>query len=451
MKSLLLPLCCVWSALLFAQPADIHPLTLREALDMALSNSAQLKKNHLDRQALEVRIKEGRSAMAPQINAGVGLDYVPGLPTTFLPATLFGGPDGGYTAATLGQPWQLTGTVRMDQPIFNEAVRRMALAANISRGIYDLLTTKTEEEVLFNTATLFYQTLQTEMLLDAVNANLGKLEALERMAQLQLDNGYAVPTDVKRVRVARTNLETQRYNLLNNIQALHQTLQFLCGLSFDETLDPAENLDNPAADSARWQDLALEIESTTEYRLLQRNVELNRIQKRSLRGQMAPSLGLYIAAGFLTQRNDANFVAPDSRWYGLGAAGLKLNVPIFDGFLNRRKVALLNIESQKIEEDRRLLGQAKTLEFLQAKIQFRGTLHMLRTQEDNVALAREITDKLLLQYKEGVAPITDLLSAQTAMAEAEAHYWQQVFNYKLAVVKLLKAAGQMRILTENKK
>lgn len=434
--------------MLFAQTPDQRPIALREALELALANSAQVKKANLDRQALEVRLKEGRSALAPQVNGSIGFDYVPGLPTTFLPANLFGGPDGGFVAATLGQPWQLNGAVRLDQAVFNESARRMAPAANVSRSLYDLLTAKTEEEVVYNTALVFYQSLQTEILLDAVNANLGKLEALERMAQLQLDNDYAVPTDVKRVRVARTNLEAQRYNLVNAIQALRQTLQFLCGIPFGEPLEPSENLDRPTADSARWQALTLEVEGTTEFRLLQRQIELNRIQKRSLRGSLTPSLGLYAVAGFLTQRPDAAFAAPENRWYGLGAAGVKLQVPIFDGFLSRRKVSLLNIESQKIEEDRRQLGQAKTLEFMQAKNQFQGALAMLRTQEENVALARDITDKLLLQYKEGMTPLTDLLSAQTALAEAESHYWQQVFNYKLAVVKLLKSAGKLRILTE---
>ena len=34
-------------------------------------------------------------------------------------AELFGGPGGGYIPATLGQPWQLTGTVRLDQHLFD--------------------------------------------------------------------------------------------------------------------------------------------------------------------------------------------------------------------------------------------------------------------------------------------------------------------------------------------
>ena len=445
MKGLLLPLCCSLATFSYAQSAS-RPVSLSETLEFAIENSVQLKKARLDRQALELKLKEGRSTFAPEINAGINLDYVPVLPTTFLPSDLYGGPDGGYVAATLGQPWQLTGSVRLEQPIYNEAARRMAPAANVSRGIYDLLTTRAEEEVLFNTATVFYQTLQTEKLLDAINANLDKLQTLKRMAELQLANGYAIPTDVKRIRVALTNLETQRHNLVYGIQALHQTLQFLCGIPYDEPFDPVADMADPAADSSRWQNLVLELEASTEYRLLQRQIELNSIQTRSLRSEMAPRFSAYAATAFQAQRPDANFFETDRRWYGFGAVGFKLDIPIFDGFLHRRQAAQMAIEGMKIEEDRKQLVQYKALEFHQARDQFQGAVQMLHTQEENVALARDITDKLLLQYKEGVAPLTDLLNAQTAMAEAETHYWQQVFNYKLAVLKLLKASGHLSLL-----
>jgi outer membrane protein len=435
--------CWVVVATMHAQPTP-RSLTLSEALKLALANSAQLKKTRLDREHLELRFKEGRSATLPQINAGVGFDYFPVLPTQFLPADLFGGPDGGYVPATFGQPWQLAGTVNVQQAIYNESARRMAPAANTSRALYDLLSTRAEEEVIYNTAMVYYQTLQTEQLLRSVSANLNKLDALQRMAELQLANGYATPTDVKRIRVARTNLETQRQSLDGGIRALHLTLQFFCGIPYEDAIAPTGEMDNPAADSSRWQMLTLEPESTTEYRLLQRQLELNRIQSHSLRGEVMPRLSAYALGALQAQRSDANFFDPAKRWYGLAAVGFKLDVPIFDGFRRRHKAGQMAIEAQKIEEDRRQLEAAKKLEFYQARDQFQGAIRMLRTQEDNVALAREITDKLMLQYKEGMAPLNDLLNAQTAQAEAETNYWQQVFTYKLAVLKLLKSAGVIK-------
>jgi outer membrane protein len=209
---------------------------------------------------------------------------------------------------------------------------------------------------------------------------------------------------------------------------------------------PVEEMTNPAADSLRWQSLTLEPERTTEHLLLLQNLALNRIQTRSLWAEGLPNLSAYVTGLFQTQRDDANIFDTDTRWYGAASFGLKIDIPIFDGFRRTRKVRLLKLEALKLEEEQRQVDEAKMLEFIQAREQLQNALRALQTQTDNVALAREITDKLMLQYKEGVMSLTDLLTAQTALSEAETNYWQQVFAYKLAVLKLLKASGKLEEL-----
>ncbi|MFN0173488.1 MAG: TolC family protein [Saprospiraceae bacterium] len=427
-------------------PSNARPLALGESIKLALDNSAQIKKAKIDRQILERRVKEARSEGFPQISAGVELDYWPLLPTQIMPGEIFNQPEGTYVPVQFGRSWQLGGNVTLQQNIINEAARRNLPALRSTRDISDLLIVRSEYEVIFNTATVFYQTLQTEQLLRAVDANLAKLEALQGMAQLQLDNGYAVPTDVKRIRVAKTNLETQRQNLLTGISSLRQTLLFLCGLPLDETLDLSAEIGSPAADSARWQSLSLDPSTTTESRLLVHNLELLHIQRKSAIAEALPSLSAFATISAQGFRSDINFFDIDHEWYGAAGAGVKLKIPIFDGFRVHNKAWVYKLEVQKLEEDRRQLNEGKTLEFRQAREQLGTSLRTLRSQSDNVALAREITDKLVLQYKEGVASLTDLLNAQTALSEAETNYWQQVFSYKLAVLKLLKTAGQLELL-----
>ena len=433
-----------------AQPSTTaaRPLALGESLKLALENSTQIHKAKIDRQILERRVKEARSEGFPQITAGVNLDYWPLLPTTLLPGELFNLAEGTFLPAQFGRSWQLGGNVTLEQNLINESARRNVPALKTTRNINDLLIERSENEVIFNTATVFYQTLQTEQLLRAVDANLAKLEALQGMAQLQLNNGYAVPTDVKRIRVAKTNLETQRQNLLTGISGLHQTLQFLCGLSYEEALDLSAEIGTAAADSARWQSLTLDPQTTTESRLLGHYLDLQRIQRRSAIAEALPSLKAFATISAQGFRQNINFFDIDRRWYGSAGAGVRLKIPIFDGFRVRNKALVYRLEEQKLEEDQRQLNGAKTLEFRQAREQLGTSLRTLRSQSDNVALAREITEKLVLQYKEGVASLTDLLNAQTALSEAETNYWQQVFSYKLAVLKLLKAAGQLELLKD---
>jgi outer membrane protein len=423
-----------------------RPVKLKEGLMLALENSAQVRKAALDREGVELRLKEGRSAMYPQITGTLGMDYFPALPNQLYPGEVFGQAGGTYVPIQIGRPWQMSGGVLLEQQIYNESMRRAIPAMNTTRAIFDLLGEKAEEEVIFTTATVFYQILQTEQLHRSVNANLSKLEALERMAQLQLANGYAIPTDVKRIKVARTNLETQRQNLYSGINSLRQTLQFLCGVPFEAPFDPVEEVSNPLADSSRWISLSLEPESTTEHRLILRNVELNRINLRSLRAANMPVLSGYASAFSQSFRSDPFFADPGMRWFGTASTGLRLKIPFFDGFRRHRKADLLELDGMKLEEDRRQVDRAKNLEFLQAHDQLKTAIRALRTQADNVTLAREIGDKLFLQYKEGVVSLTDLLNAQTALSESESNYWQQVFGYKLSILKLLKAAGRLEDL-----
>ena len=426
-----------------------HPVTLPEALDLALTNSAQLRKAKLDRQSFELRLREGRSAAYPQINAVVSLDAYPSLPTQLMPGEVLGRSDDSYVPVQFGQPWQFGGMINVDQALYSESARRMVPATNVSRTLFELLTEKAEDEVVFQTATVFFQFLQAEAALRTVDANLHKISELERMVSLQVSNDYAVPTDVKRLRVAYNNLNTQKQNLLAGIAALRQTLQFLCGVPYDSPFDPVwTDIAEPGADSTRWLSIPLEPENTTENRLLLHNIELNRIRANSLRAEAYPSLGAYANLGFQTWREDANFLDTDHRWYGVAALGFRLRVPVFDGFKRRNQLALLGIDNQKLEEDRRQLVSARELEYRQARDQVQNNLFALKTQAENVRLAREISETTMLPYKEGTAPLSDLLNAQTALAEAETNYSQQTFVYRLSVLKLLKATGQLDLLRQ---
>jgi outer membrane protein len=435
----------LWASTIFAQSA--RKVTLTEALALAKANSSQLKKSVLDRQSLEYRIKEEQNVLFPQVNATMDLDVYPVLPTQLISGEFLNQP-GTYVPVQFGQPWALAGGLNVQQLIFNESYRRGIPARNIGRALLDLMTDKTSEDVIYNTASVFYQTLQTSELLRTVNANLDKLSALQKIAKLQYENGYATPTDIKRITVAKTNLETQKQNLLDGIMSLQNTLKFFCGVDLSEEFTPIENLQNPAADSLLWQTIDLQSEATTEHKIVQKGMELLRIRLRALRAERYPNVSAYGATQYQSQRGNGNFFDGSGKWFGMVAVGFKVRVPVFDGFRRNNKSAQMDFELLKLEEDRKQLKYAKNLDFSQAKRQFTTSLQFLTTQEQNVALAREIQEKFILQYKEGIAPLTDLLNTQTALSEAETNYWQQVFSYKIAVLKLLKSAGQLHSLSE---
>lgn len=437
---LVIGLCIPLDALL-AQ--TIRPLSLPEVLDLAIDNSVELQKGRLDRQALEQEIRQRAASAWPQVAGMVQVDYAPNRPIEFWPTALFGGSTGDYIPVEVNQPWQTAAVVRIDQSVYNTSALRMAPARKVSRSIADLSLKKGEEEVLFHTANLFYKILQMEQLLEGMDANLERLAELQRMATLMLENDYAIPTDVKRLKVAVTNLETRQSNLASSLEIMKQNLQFICNLPFEQPIELAWGVETPVADSLKWQNMVLDVGSSTEVRMLRDQIEMHRIRRRSQYGEVFPSLSAYATGGIMAQRRDAGFFGPDNDWYGMAQVGFRLKVPVFDGFLHRHQSNVLRLEGEKLALDSDRVSRSKALEFNQSYAQYRNALNLVHTQEENVALARDITNKLFLQYKEGEASLTDLLNAQTALSEAETNYWNQVFDYKLAVIRLLKAAGRL--------
>jgi outer membrane protein len=441
MKQIFFLVLVFWATFGIAQSA--RKVTLTDALALAKASNTPVKKSALDRQSLEFKIKEEQNVLYPQINAALDLDFFPLLPTQLIPGEFLNQP-GTYIPVQFGQPWALAGGLNVQQLIYNESYRRGIPARGVGRALLDLLLEKTGEEVIFNTSMVFYQTLQSTELLRTVDANLEKLSKLQKIAKLQYENGYATTTDVKRITVAKTNLETQKQNLLDGIAALQNTLKFMCGLELTDEIILIENLQTPASDSLRWQAITLQTENTTEHKIVQKGMELLRIRIRALRAERYPNVSAYGATQYQSQRGNGNFFDGSGKWFGMVAVGFKVRVPVFDGFRRNNKSAQMDFDLLKLEEDKKLLNFAKNLDFTLAKRQFSTSLQSLTTQSENVALAKEIQEKLLLQYKEGIAPLTDLLNTQTALSEAETNYWQQVFTYKIAVLKLLKSAGALQ-------
>ncbi len=429
-----------------AQTAEKWPL--ESFLSRALEASSSVKKAKMDRTALEFQFKEMAARAQPQVYATADAGIFLNLPETFLDGELFGQPD--FLAVQTGRPYQLAAGVRMDQKLIAPGFFSGGKMKDAARSVAELFVEKNEEEILFQTAQHFFQTAQNEALMNGLNANLEKIEALQKMAEIQFKNDLATRTDVKRLKVARVNLDVQKQNLELGIEYQMAVLKMLAGLAHDQkiSLETASMIEK--IDSSRWSSIAAPELGTTDVRLLFKNLEINRLKAKQARGENAPSLDFWAQLGGQSQRSDPNFFRNRlSDWFGSTGLGLRLRYPIFDGFGQKNRVQRLDIESKKTEEDVRQLENLKALEFSFAKKTMRQSLRNLAAQRENAALAVEVYSKVFQQYREGLASLTDVLSAQTAVSEAETALNREVFNYKLAELRFFKTVGRLKELLKN--
>lgn len=88
------------------------------------------------------------------------------------------------------------------------------------------------------------------------------------------------------------------------------------------------------------------------------------------------------------------------------------------------------------------------MEFHNATEQLRQSRSLISQQEKNMQLAEELYSITKLSYQEGVAPLTELLNAETSLKEAQTQYLTATLQQKLAELGHLKTSGELARLIE---
>ncbi|MCL8000688.1 TolC family protein, partial [Brucella sp. 21LCYQ03] len=138
-----------------------------------------------------------------------------------------------------------------------------------------------------------------------------------------------------------------------------------------------------------------------------------------------------------------------SQWADFSAIGLTINIPIFNGFATRSKVRQAEVELQTLRYDRMDTKLALDLANENAKSQLKNSILVIRSNEDNVKLAKEVLADTENNYKNGLATLTELLDAEKAFADAQNNYTTSLLDYKVAEVQLIKAKGELRSTNKN--
>jgi outer membrane protein len=102
--------------------------------------------------------------------------------------------------------------------------------------------------------------------------------------------------------------------------------------------------------------------------------------------------------------------------------------------------------SGKQQEDLTLTTQSLNLDYENAKTQIKNAVIILNNQLKNISLAQTVFENTQNNYQQGLAPLTDLLDAQSALFDAQNAYNVSQLDYRTAEIKLLKAKGELKTL-----
>lgn len=417
-----------------------QPMSLAACAQHAIQHSPLVRRSELEIKQGEQYIREVLSIGYPQVSIGGDFTYNVELPTSLIPGEFFGAP-GEFVAVQFGTTLNTSMGLNLNQLVFDKT---FFLGIEATRKINDLnrlVATKTKEDVAYEVAKMYYQVQLASKQRQILEANLDQVNRLYDMVSRQQQNGLAKKIDVDQIGVNRINLETQLRNLNLQVEQIMRALKFHMAMPLDAPIALTDTIDEKGYILPEVSVAKPDFSQQTTLAILDMQRVLNEYNVARYKAGYWPTLSVFGSYNFQGMGNDFSELGKGDNWFRFSMIGLRLNVPVFDGFRKKSQVEQANIELLQIAEDRRRASDGLLLQYDNAAMQLNTNLNNLKVLAENRRVAEEVYRVSLRRFSEGVAPVTELLTAETSMRQAQTNYLSSLLQLKLAELELLNARG----------
>lgn len=423
-------------------------MSLQECIDFALVNNPRIKSAQSAITESEAKVGEYLSTGFPQITgtADLGDNFV--IPTTFVPAQIFDptAPEGSFVGVQFGTKYVGRATIDLNQMIFNGSYFVGLKAAKTYTELSKRDLISTEIDLIAAIKKAYYSVLVNQERHALVLKNYERLDSLLQQTKIMYENGFAEKIDVSRVQVQYNNIAQTLKSSEIGLDISQKLLKFQMGMPIEQPLELSDNLR-----TMKFAVLSDDFGSNfnyndrIEYGILEVNKALVELDIKNTKVQYLPNIDLYGTYGASYGTSVfTNFVAFGENWRTLGVAGLRMNVPIFDGLQKSKIIQQKRMKLRQVEYSQDLVRSQIDLEQEQSSKLFSNSLDAFRVQEENMKLAEEVYQVALIKYQQGVGSNIEVLDADAAFKEAQTNYFSALYDALIATVDLEKAYGKLR-------
>jgi OMF family outer membrane factor len=357
-----------------------------------------------------------------------------------MPLSAFGGPVGQFQAIQFGVPNNINANVQLAMPLYNPQVYGAIQTSKIAGELTALQYQKSEEQIYFEISSLYYNAQILYHQLEFVDSNLVNSKRLLTNITLLRDQSLATGTDVNKVQLQVEQLTTQRKFIHSNFEQVINALKFAMGIEMDKSIE---------IDPSIVYHKSIEYTGTTpiDVRLANMQFRILASELKTLKNSRLPSLalyGTYGTNGYAYTEKPNEFLD----FHPIGFAGLQLSIPLFNGTTTQKKIKQKKIEMQNSELQVSLLSEQNDMQVLNASQKRIVAQSSVETISQQIELAKSVYNQTVLQQKQGIANLSDVLIADNTLREAQQNYLTAVIDYLRADLELKKLTGNIG-LTKN--
>jgi outer membrane protein len=428
----------------FAQQTPAaSPLTLSQAVTIALEKNPQRKAALADTKVASANVREARSYLLPQASFSETATrsndpvYVFGsklrqqrFATTDFALNVLNtpAPFGNFTTR-FGGTWNLFDFFASWRAVNRAERGKEAAAHQLERA---------DQEILFGVIKAYYGVLLARKQLEVAEQAMKTAQAILDRSKARFESGVAVESDLlsAQVRMAARNQELIRAQ--HNLALAGAQLGTAMGISTVSEFEPVEALSERTLPTASLE--ALEKQATEMRPDLKRLLSEEAAQQQSVEIAKS-SFGPRVRAFADWEADNPTFVAGGggNNW----VAGIDVQFDLFQGGARRAKLQRERALQEKVAALKEAAIQEIRLEVRGAYYDLDAARQQVEVAKTAIAQAQESLRITQNRYDSGLSTITDLLGAEEAASRTRADYWQTVYRYETGYANLELASGTL--------
>jgi outer membrane protein TolC len=405
-----------------------NPLTLSQALTIALTNSSVLRtaQSHLDQAA--GRYAQSRSLLLPQLEGyayqayltmnlkGLGID-IPTVPQGVQ------GPFGSMDARA-----------RLSQDLLNIANFQSWKSSRSKQDSSRLQVENAREVVVLNVVAAYLQVLRAKASRDALTEQTKLAADLYQLTQQRFKEGVSAKLESIRAMEQVNSLQQQRQEAEQSLIAAKLNLANLLQTQITSDFE----VDDPAAygtDTMVDRNAALQaaLAARPDYRAAQASVRAAELQVRSAKANRYPTLGASMADG-----QSGETPVHNQNVYRLAGT---LYIPIFTSGRIRGQIEEVQGSLHEAQASADQLRSQIETDVLTAIAGVEWARKEVETSAANVSLSREEVQLSSQRFTQGVTDNTEVVNAQDRVSKADDARVRAMYTLGLARANLARATG----------
>jgi len=401
-------------------PAGAHVLTLAEAEQLAIKNNPQISVARLNAFASQQVAREVRSALWPSS-------------TGYLTAVE---PHEGsrISAGGLNNPviFERAAGGTLFSQLITDFGRTMNLAsgASLRARAEDQNAIATKEQVLLAVDQAFYGALQAQAVLQVAQQTVAARQTVADQIEALFKSNLKSELDASFARVNLAQAQLLLLDAQNNISTAMANLSAVLGYPTLQNFALAEPSEPTTAPPADVEPLISEAFSTRpEIRSLQLQYQAAQKFRTAERDLMLPSVRALGAVGGAPVRDDRL-----SQWFG--AAGVNVEIPIFNGFLYSARAQEAELRAQAVHNSLLDIQNRVSRDVRTSWLNATSAYQRMNVSQQLLAQANLALDLAQTRYKLGLASIVELSQAELQQTQALISNTQAGYDYRLAFAAL---------------